>query len=129
MLNGPTDVGLAQAGLPRLLGHRGRQAGAVRRSRSLISAGWLMTMSTASAGGDASPPMTEQAATEQACHGAGADKAGGGTRRGAATNRDLWPDHRRGRHGRRSLGLVLARGGGPGGEEQDELGHGEDENQ
>ena len=74
-------------------------------------------------------PMTEQAATEQACYDACAEQAGDGAWPGAAAHRDVRANHRRGRRRRRSIDLILPRCGRPGGEEQQELGHGEDEDQ
>ena len=73
--------------------------------------------------------MPEQAATEHAREDARAEQARDGGWSGAAAHRDVGADHRRGRRRRRSLDLVLPRRGGPGGEEQQELGHGEDEDQ
>src|SRR5687768_5297256 len=77
-------------------------------------------------GRDAMLSMPEHAAAEHACYDARAEQARDGAWSGAAAYRDVRADHRRGRHRRRALDLVLPCCGRPGGEEQQELGHGED---
>jgi hypothetical protein len=74
-------------------------------------------------------PMTEQTVAEDPCHGTDAEQACSGAQPWAAANGDLWADQRRGWCGLRLLDAVLPRGGRPGGEEQHELGHREDEDQ